>query len=62
MRDEQAAFAAGACAAYDDLGIDAPSPLYGYSQAEQETWKRGLAQGYKDIEALMQSERRKKGI
>ena len=45
------AFALGACAAYDDLGITEP-PWYlaNYSEEETNAWKRGLEQGYKDCE------------
>ena len=54
--DVDVVFAAGACAAYDDCGHDIP-PWY-YTEIEQKAWKQGLEQGYKDIDALIQSEKK----
>jgi len=51
--DLDAAFAAGACAAYDDCGHDIP-PWWCVTGAEKKAWKAGLVSGYEDIKSLIQ--------
>jgi hypothetical protein len=53
------AFAAGACAAYDDCGHDTP-PWWCRTLEERAAWRNGLSSGYDDVErlALAESEKR----
>lgn len=54
--DEEDAYHAGCCAAYDDCGHNIP-PWWCRAQHEQDAWNAGLADGYRHIDALLAKDR-----